>query len=87
MPSLNPNHPLSQQVSDAEAQQKLMAILVMKLGGRIELSVSDVNELSSLFGGEVPVLVTWGHSESLELKLVPMREAKELARTAGGLAN
>lgn len=87
MPSLNPNHPIVQQMSDPETQQKLMAILVMKLGGLVEITTEDVAALNTLFAGELPVLVSWGKETTLEMKLLPMSKALELARDAGGLLN
>jgi hypothetical protein len=85
MPALNPNHPITQQMSDSDTQQKLMAILVMKLGGNVEITTDDIRELNALFRGEAPVLVHWSHDTTLELKLLPMSEGLQLARENGGL--
>lgn len=81
---LNPNHPVTQAFDD-ELMHKIAAILVMKAGGRAEVTPSDIENLVSLFGGEMPTLVMKSGNEVIEFWLVPESEARELARKEGGL--
>ncbi|MGF6643137.1 hypothetical protein [Paraburkholderia sp. GAS82] len=84
MPKLNPNHPVTQLMDD-EFMHKLCAVLVMKLGGRAEITIADFHALGTYMGNSAPVLVTHAHPESIELRLVDQREAESLAREHGGL--
>lgn len=83
MPKLNPNHPVTQQLTD-EFMHKIAAILVMKMGGRAEVTSQDLRDLSNLFDGETPTLVTKS-GDTLQFWLVPESEAMVLARQEGGL--
>ncbi|RQZ08918.1 hypothetical protein DF105_01040 [Burkholderia stagnalis] len=84
MPKLNPNHPVTQQLDD-EFMHKVAAVLLMKLGGRAEISLEDVAAFGAMFGGETPTLVTKSGNETMEFWLVPMSEAVKLAKEAGGM--
>lgn len=84
MPKLNPNHPVTQLLDD-EFMHKVAAILVMKFGGRAEISLEDVEAFGAMFGGETPTLVTKGGNETMQFWLVPMSEAVELAKQEGGM--
>ena len=84
MTKLNPNHPVTQQLDD-EFMHKVAAILVMKCGGRAEISLEDVEAFGAMFGGETPTLVTKGGNETMEFWLVPISEAVKLAEKEGGL--
>ncbi|OJB09149.1 hypothetical protein BGV48_13970 [Burkholderia ubonensis] len=64
---------------------KIAAFLVMKLGGRAEITLEDIAAFGAMFGGETPTLVTKGGNEKMEFWLVPMSQAVELAKKEGGL--
>lgn len=81
---INPNHPVTQMLDD-EFMHKVAAILVMKAGGRAEITSADIAALSEMFGGEQPTLVTKSNQTNLEFWLVSESEARKLAREAGGL--
>lgn len=84
MPTLNPNHPVTQAI-DTEFLRKMCAVLVMKLGGRAEVTADDLHALSNMFEGETPTLVTHAHARSIEFRLIPESEGLELAREVGGM--
>ncbi|MGB8422205.1 hypothetical protein [Paraburkholderia sp.] len=84
MPKLNPNHPVTQML-DEEFMHKIAAILVMKAGGRAEVTLEDLAAFGNLFGGEMPTLVTKSNNHNIEFWLVSETEARQLARKEGGL--
>lgn len=84
MKRINPNHPVTQALDD-DLMHKIAAVLVMKNGGRAEITIDDLEQLQTIFGGEQPTLVTKFNSHNIEFWLVPESEAIELARVEGGL--
>ncbi|PTB28863.1 hypothetical protein C9I56_11275 [Paraburkholderia caribensis] len=84
MPKLNPNHPVTQQLDD-EFMHKMCAILVMKAGGRAQVTLDDLQQLRELFDGEMATLVTHAGATAIDFTLVPESKAMEMAREAGGL--
>ncbi|GLU32569.1 hypothetical protein WKR88_17955 [Trinickia caryophylli] len=68
-----------------EQMTKICAVLVMKMGGSVEISTSDFAELLAMFPGDIPTLITQTHEYSFELSLVSTTDGKRLAREAGGL--
>lgn len=84
MPALNPNHPVTQALGPEEVL-KLCAVLVMKLGGRAEVSADDLSELSTMFQGGFPTLITYAHEMHIELSLVSPSDGMRIAREQGGL--
>jgi hypothetical protein len=85
MTLLNPNHEVSQALDQVDMVRKLCAVLVMKLGGRAEVSVEDLSELSAQFQGDFPTLITYAHESHIELYLVSSSEGMQIAREQGGL--
>jgi hypothetical protein len=77
---LNPNHPVSQEIDD-DFMSKVLAVVVMKCGGRVEITAEEVREYSV----NAQTLVTHIHPRSVELRLVGDEEASAILREHGGL--
>lgn len=81
---INTNHPVTQMLDD-EFMHKIAAVLVMKAGGRAEITMDDLDQLRTMFNDEQPTLVTKSNDHNLEFWLVSESEAMKLARNEGGL--
>lgn len=79
MVELNPNHGMTQAMR--EHWQKVVAILVKKLGGSVTITEEDVMES----GTEGLFLTIEENITGFHLNLVSEKEAKRLARKNGGL--
>ncbi len=84
MKSLNPNHSVTQVITE-DFMFKMVAVLVMKAGGNVEVTLQDLEDLNGLFDGEMPILITHAHDRSIELKLVSEIDGNRIAREHGGL--
>ncbi len=81
MKVLNPNHPVNQFLTEA-MYQKLLSILVTREPDKQTfISAEDFNELNQAD----MCLVVHFHEENIELRIIPMEEAQEVAQNAGGL--
>ena len=79
---LNPNHPTMRQVE--EHWHKITAVLLLKAFGpnaNVEITKADIDALNALNGAVM--LDTRGGD--LRVRILPMAEAEQLAREAGGL--
>lgn len=84
MNELNPNHPVTAGMR--EQWFKMVAALLHKFDlGEVVISTQDLEELTQMFGGEMPVVVAHEKGDGLHLKLVPESEGQRLALQARGL--
>ena len=87
--TINPDSVILQQVDGH--WQKLAALIVWKCIGRgtVTITVEDMQRLDDEFAPGVPVLLTHGHADSIEFRIVDEAAAKRLAehdRTLRGRA-
>jgi len=80
--TLNPNHPVTQEM---ELQyHKLLAILIgLHYDGATKIIGTDLKRFAELYPDAV--LVVHSHRDSIELKLVTRAEGDLIALDAGGL--
>ncbi len=76
---LNPDSMVLQQVDGQ--WQKLAALIVWKLCGEksVEITVADMQSIEKQFGAEGPVLLTHGHTESIEFRVITAERGRVLA--------
>lgn len=77
MNTLNPNHPVTQQMSDQ--WHKIAALAVFKAGGHVVISMEDMRDLQGM-----AISVQEKH-DGLHLKVITMEEGMRLAKEQGGL--
>jgi hypothetical protein len=81
---LNPNHPVMRAVEDQWF--KIAALLLLKLPDAMALiTASDINDLASMFNGEMPTIVMNDKADGLHVYFVTESEGRELASKEGGL--
>ena len=78
---LNPNHPVTAGMRDH--WHKIVALLMVKFNQRhLEISPSEIAKIADGSSGAIVVQVI---DEKIVLDLVPLDEAKRLAKKEGGL--
>lgn len=81
---LNPSQKMSQQM---EGQyQKLLAVLIHKLGGSASLSLAEIEAACSTKGGLFLTMKGRGDA-GIDFELVDEKTAKELLKKVGGEAH
>ena len=81
---LNPNHPVTQEVSGQ--WHKFLAVLMLKLGhNHLVISPADIEDFMQSGFGAVTVKDGEHGDGCLHFRLVSMAEAERLAREEGGL--
>lgn len=79
--SLNPNHPVVQEVQDQ--WYKLCAILIHRSGAtEVKITWSDVDAFAD---SGLANIVVHPQDDGITLRLVSNKEAREIARKEGGL--
>ena len=80
---LNPNHPMSQSITDNDTAIKLLTVLVHKIGGKATITAEDINALPA----DTVMLFDGGSHEmsSMCLEIVSRKEAERLVSKEGGL--
>lgn len=82
---INPSNMTLQQLRDH--WQTVAAHLLYKLGGETTLTVDDIEQFNTMFGGDMPCLVTTGEKDDLTLKLMPYSHVKQLLKKQEGKGN
>lgn len=83
MTEINPNN--AHLKAMREHWQKIVGILLNKFapGCEVIIEVKDVEALTKISPGEIPVVVSWEQRDGIHLKLVGEREARKLAARHG----
>lgn len=89
MTNLTPDSAVLQQVDGQ--WNKLAALILWKLAGREKVKVThlDIARFNKEFAPSMPVLLTHGHSDSIDFQIVDTETAVRLAdydKTMGGTA-
>lgn len=81
---LNPNHPVTAAIR--ELWYKMVAAILHKYDlGEVVITSDDLQALTEMFGGELPVVVANSKEDGLHLQLVPESIGRRLALEARGL--
>ncbi|CAJ0698738.1 hypothetical protein [Ralstonia holmesii] len=84
MSEINPNHPTTAAARDQ--WHKLCALVLHKLGGEAVITSEDITDLGEEFArGGGPAIVMRETHRGIELSLISMEKAEDLARQHGGL--
>jgi hypothetical protein len=84
MSELNPNHPVTNAIR--ELWYKMAAVMLHKYDlGEVVITSKDLDQLTQVFGGELPVVAVIAKDDGLHLKLVTETEGKRLSLEATGL--
>ncbi len=79
METLNPDSTILQQLEGE--WQKIVLLLLWKLvkDAPVKISIDDMIALQAAFPNSMPTLLAHGHSDSFELRVISMEQAKRLA--------